>query len=71
MLFCFPLQLYDLEDEDDSGYPKLSFAVPRDLASGFINNKKEEYAFRFEKVFDQLTKQDEIFENVAQDVADK
>ncbi|XP_071801723.1 kinesin-like protein KIF6 [Asterias amurensis] len=57
-------------DEDDSGYPKLSFVVPKDLASGFINNKKEEYSFRFDRLFDQYTKQDEIFDNVAKDVVD-
>ncbi|XP_022097361.1 kinesin-like protein KIF6 [Acanthaster planci] len=55
-------------DEDDGGLPKLSIVVPRDLASGFINNKKEEYNFRFDGLFDQYTKQDEIFDNVAKDV---
>ena len=64
------LKLFEI-DEDDSGYPKLSFVVPKDLASGFINNKKEEYSFRFDRLFDQYTKQDEIFDNVAKDVVDK
>uniref|UniRef100_A0A7N9AJZ0 Kinesin family member 6 n=1 Tax=Mastacembelus armatus TaxID=205130 RepID=A0A7N9AJZ0_9TELE len=48
----------------------LEFMVPRDLADGFINNKRERYKFRFQKVFDQSVKQEEIFENIAKPVAD-
>ena len=33
-------------DEDDEGFPRLEVVVPRELASGFINNKKENYKFR-------------------------
>ena len=65
------LQLYEVDEDDNEEPTRLSFVVPRDQASGFINNKKEEYAFRFEKVFEQKTKQDEIFEYVARDVVDK
>ncbi|PIK35188.1 putative kinesin-like protein KIF6 [Apostichopus japonicus] len=65
----FSLQLYDIEENDDFG-TKLSFAVPKDLAAGFINNKKEEYSFQFERSFDQNVKQDEVFEYVAKDVID-
>ncbi|ESO96459.1 hypothetical protein LOTGIDRAFT_115944 [Lottia gigantea] len=61
--------LYEI-DEDDQGLPKLTFNVPREYADGFINNKKENYKFRFDKVFDQKTSQDEIFENVAKPVVD-
>ncbi|KAJ8045198.1 Kinesin-like protein KIF6 [Holothuria leucospilota] len=61
--------LYDIE-EDEDGSSRLSFVVPKDLAAGFINNKKEEYTFLFEKSFDQKVKQDEIFEYVAKDVID-
>ncbi|XP_077869176.1 LOW QUALITY PROTEIN: kinesin-like protein KIF6 [Saccoglossus kowalevskii] len=61
--------LYDFDDEDDR-LSKLCFVVPKDQAEGFINNKKEQYKFKFKRVFDQQTKQDEIFENVAKDVAD-
>ncbi|XP_052766060.1 kinesin-like protein KIF6 isoform X1 [Mya arenaria] len=57
-------------DEDDEGLPRLTFNIPRDLAEGFINNKKENYKFRFQKVFDQNSKQDEIFDNVAKPVID-
>lgn len=66
----FSLQLYDIEENDDFG-TKLSFAVPKDLAAGFINNKKEEYSFQFERSFDQNVKQDEVFEYVAKDVIDR
>uniref|UniRef100_A0A3Q1JRE2 Kinesin motor domain-containing protein n=1 Tax=Anabas testudineus TaxID=64144 RepID=A0A3Q1JRE2_ANATE len=44
--------------------------VPRDLADGFVNNKKECYKFRFQRVFDQAVKQEDIFENIAKPVAD-
>uniref|UniRef100_A0A4W6CEN4 Kinesin family member 6 n=1 Tax=Lates calcarifer TaxID=8187 RepID=A0A4W6CEN4_LATCA len=48
----------------------LEFVVPRDLADGFVNNKRECYKFRFQKVFDQAVKQEEIFQNIAKPVAD-
>uniref|UniRef100_A0A8C4RJ98 Kinesin-like protein n=1 Tax=Erpetoichthys calabaricus TaxID=27687 RepID=A0A8C4RJ98_ERPCA len=48
----------------------LEFLVPRDLADGFINNKRESYRFRFQKVFDQAAKQEDIFEEIARPVAD-
>uniref|UniRef100_A0A673CBS2 Kinesin family member 6 n=1 Tax=Sphaeramia orbicularis TaxID=375764 RepID=A0A673CBS2_9TELE len=48
----------------------VEFIVPRDLADGFINNKKECYKFRFQRVFDQTVKQEDIFENIAKPVAD-
>lgn len=61
--------LYDI-DEDDDNFPRLTLIVPRELSDGFVNNKKENYKFRFKKVFDQNTQQDEIFEHVAKSVAD-
>uniref|UniRef100_A0A672HIQ7 Kinesin family member 6 n=1 Tax=Salarias fasciatus TaxID=181472 RepID=A0A672HIQ7_SALFA len=48
----------------------LEFVVPKDLADGFVNNKRECYKFRFNSVFDQATKQEDIFENIAKPVAD-
>lgn len=56
--------------EDESGNSSISFTVPKDLADGYINNKREVYKFRFNKVFDQDCKQDEVFEEVAQGVID-
>uniref|UniRef100_A0A8C7JR99 Kinesin-like protein n=1 Tax=Oncorhynchus kisutch TaxID=8019 RepID=A0A8C7JR99_ONCKI len=57
----------------DNGEPAgsiLEFLVPKDLADGFINNKKETYKFRFQEVFDQTVKQEDIFEAIAKPVAD-
>lgn len=56
--------------EDEGGNSSISFTVPKDLADGYINNKREVYKFRFNKVFDQDCKQDEVFEEVAQGVID-
>ncbi|XP_064600803.1 kinesin-like protein KIF6 [Liolophura sinensis] len=57
-------------DDDEEGHPRLSFNVPKELADGFINNKKENYNFRFQQVFDQKTKQEDVFEAVARPVID-
>ncbi|XP_023649332.1 kinesin-like protein KIF6 isoform X2 [Paramormyrops kingsleyae] len=57
-------------DEDEQDGSSLEFLVPRDLADGFVNNKKESYSFRFQKVFDQMSKQEEIFDNIAKPVVD-
>ena len=61
------LGLYEINNEVDDG-SILGFNVPRDQASGYVNNKKEEYKFKFQKVFDRSTKQDEVFQEVAQPV---
>uniref|UniRef100_A0A8C6Y687 Kinesin-like protein n=1 Tax=Naja naja TaxID=35670 RepID=A0A8C6Y687_NAJNA len=44
--------------------------VPRELSDGFVNNKRESYKFKFQKVFDQESKQDDIFETIAKPVAE-
>ncbi|XP_019405165.1 PREDICTED: kinesin-like protein KIF6 isoform X3 [Crocodylus porosus] len=56
--------------EEDRSVSSLEIIVPRDLADGFVNNKRESYKFKFQKIFDQETKQDEIFENIAKPVAE-
>ncbi|KAK7904500.1 hypothetical protein WMY93_017107 [Mugilogobius chulae] len=61
--------VYSVEKEDQIG-SSIEFVVPRDLAQGFVNNKKESYKFRFQKIFDQSAKQEDIFENIAKPVAD-
>ncbi|NWY63693.1 KIF6 protein, partial [Erithacus rubecula] len=48
----------------------LEITVPRDLADGFINNKRESYKFKFQKIFNQEAKQDVIFDNIAKPVAE-
>lgn len=61
--------VYSVDNDGQAG-PHLEFVVPKDLADGFINNKKENYKFRFQQVFDHTVKQDEIFETIAKPVAD-
>ncbi|XP_062863067.1 kinesin-like protein KIF6 isoform X2 [Trichomycterus rosablanca] len=61
--------VYSVNNEEQSG-GGLEFVIPRDLADGFINNKRESYRFRFQKVFDQETKQEEVFETIVKPVAD-
>uniref|UniRef100_A0A663LLN6 Kinesin-like protein n=1 Tax=Athene cunicularia TaxID=194338 RepID=A0A663LLN6_ATHCN len=48
----------------------LEIIVPRDLADGFVNNKRESYKFKFQKIFDQEAKQDVVFDSVAKPVAE-
>ncbi|KAG5265447.1 hypothetical protein AALO_G00242590 [Alosa alosa] len=55
---------------DEDGH-SLEFEVPKDLADGFINNKKDKYRFRFQKIFDQACKQEDVFEMIAKPVADR
>uniref|UniRef100_A0A673X1F6 Kinesin-like protein n=1 Tax=Salmo trutta TaxID=8032 RepID=A0A673X1F6_SALTR len=61
--------VYCVDNEEPAG-SILEFLVPKDLADGFINNKKETYKFRFQEVFDQTVKQEDIFEAIAKPVAD-
>ncbi|KAM9355024.1 kinesin-like protein KIF6 [Pholidichthys leucotaenia] len=60
--------VYSVKNEETLG-ASLEFVVPKDLTDGFVNNKRECYKFRFQKVFDQTTKQEEIFESIAKPVA--
>ena len=39
------MQLYEV-GEADSGVPTISFIVPRSESSGYVNNKKELFAFK-------------------------
>ncbi|NXK94898.1 KIF6 protein, partial [Formicarius rufipectus] len=57
----------DVEEEPLSS---LEITVPRDLADGFINNKREIYKFKFQKIFDQEAKQDVVFDSIAKPVAE-
>ncbi|XP_061650957.1 kinesin-like protein KIF6 isoform X2 [Phyllopteryx taeniolatus] len=61
--------VYSVDNEQPMS-ASLEFVVPKDMADGFVNNKRESFSFRFQKVFDQATKQEEIFEHVAKPVAD-
>lgn len=48
MYICFT-KIYDIERKESSDL--LTFAVPKDASEGYINNKKEEYRFRYFAVF--------------------
>ncbi|XP_075963096.1 kinesin-like protein KIF6 [Anarhichas minor] len=61
--------VYSVDNEEPTG-ASLEFLVPRDVAEGFVNNKRECFKFRFLKVFDQAVQQEEIFNNIAKPVAD-
>ncbi|XP_068616110.1 kinesin-like protein KIF6 [Brachionichthys hirsutus] len=65
-----PAAAYSVVSEEQIG-ASLEFTVPRDLDDGFVNNKRERYKFRFQKIFDQAAEQEEIFENIAKPVADR
>ncbi|XP_029900557.1 kinesin-like protein KIF6 [Myripristis murdjan] len=61
--------VYSVNSLEQTG-ASLEFVVPKDVADGFVNNKRESYKFRFQKVFDQAANQEEIFETIAKPVAD-
>ncbi|KAM9155825.1 kinesin-like protein KIF6 [Pangshura tecta] len=56
--------------EDEKSASSLEIIVPRDLADGFVNNKRESYKFKFQKIFDQEAKQEAVFESIAKPVAE-
>ncbi|XP_068195079.1 kinesin-like protein KIF6 [Antennarius striatus] len=64
-----PAAVYSVVSEEPTG-ASLEFTVPRHQADGFVNNKRQCYLFRFQKIFDQAVEQEEIFENIAKPVAD-
>uniref|UniRef100_A0A7N4PLR9 Kinesin family member 6 n=1 Tax=Sarcophilus harrisii TaxID=9305 RepID=A0A7N4PLR9_SARHA len=64
-----PQGIYSI-DEDEKSVAALEIILPRDLADGFVNNKRESYKFKFQRIFDQESKQDTIFEIIAKPVAE-
>ncbi|KAF1671510.1 KIF6 protein, partial [Pygoscelis papua] len=61
--------IYSVDDNEKS-LSSLEIIVPRDLADGFVNNKRESYKFKFQKIFDQEAKQDVVFDSIAKPVAE-
>ncbi|XP_068795656.1 kinesin-like protein KIF6 isoform X1 [Struthio camelus] len=61
--------IYSVED-DEKSMSSLEIIVPHDLADGFVNNKRESYKFKFQKIFDQEAKQDVVFDSIAKPVAE-
>ncbi|KAJ3149855.1 Kinesin- protein 6 [Geranomyces michiganensis] len=51
-----------------SAPPRIGFRVPKDQAAGMINNQRETYDFRFDRIFDMDSGQEEIFDVVAKPV---
>ncbi|XP_045698775.1 kinesin-like protein KIF6 [Phyllostomus hastatus] len=64
-----PQGIYSI-DESEKLVPSLEIIVPRDLADGFVNNKRESYKFNFQRIFDQDANQETLFENIAKPVAE-
>ncbi|KAM8779968.1 kinesin-like protein KIF6 [Rhynchonycteris naso] len=64
-----PQGIYSI-DEDEKLIPSLEIILPRDLADGFVNNKRESYKFKFQRIFDQDTNQEIVFESIAKPVAE-
>uniref|UniRef100_A0A6I8P0S4 Kinesin family member 6 n=1 Tax=Ornithorhynchus anatinus TaxID=9258 RepID=A0A6I8P0S4_ORNAN len=63
--------IYSVDEDENSTASELEIIVPRDLADGFVNNKRESYRFRFQKIFDQEAKQEAVFEIIAKPVAER
>ncbi|XP_044142517.1 kinesin-like protein KIF6 isoform X2 [Bufo gargarizans] len=63
-----PHGIYSVNNDEASS--SLEIIVPRDLADGFVNNKRETYKFRFQETFDQEAKQEAVFECIAKPVAE-
>ncbi|XP_064014390.1 kinesin-like protein KIF6 [Pogoniulus pusillus] len=57
-------------DNDATALSSLEITMPRELADGFVNNKRESYKFKFQKIFDQEEKQDVVFDSIAKPVAE-
>ncbi|KAJ3017417.1 Kinesin- protein 6 [Thoreauomyces humboldtii] len=54
--------------DQDGSKPRIGFHVPKDQAAGMINNQRESYDFRFDRVFDRDVGQEEVFDVVAKPV---
>ena len=46
----------------------MNFDIPRDELSGYVNNQRENYEFKFNGVIGPDAQQDEVFERVASKV---
>ncbi|XP_047132844.1 kinesin-like protein KIF6 isoform X5 [Hydra vulgaris] len=56
--------LYEVKSTDTLKN-EIFFYLPHGVSDGYINNKKENYIFLFDQVFDQKSVQDEVFLGVA------
>ncbi|CAF1655282.1 unnamed protein product [Rotaria magnacalcarata] len=60
--------VYEVNPVDDGA--NLSIVIPKDATDGYINNKREDFRFRFRQIFDQSAKQEDVFSMVARPVID-
>jgi kinesin family protein 6/9 len=57
-----------VDEKDPDAIPKIGFYIPRDLSAGMINNSRENFEFKFNRVFDMDARQEEVFDVVAKPV---
>lgn len=55
-----------LELNQEEGH--VTWTVPRHVTLGMANHQREHYTFKFSGIFDVESKQDEVFQKVAQKV---
>ena len=67
----FDLQNYDLISSETSEEEFLTIAIKQNPEDGYINNKPEHHSFRFSKIFDRPTSQEQVFADVAKPVVDR
>ncbi|CAF1404841.1 unnamed protein product [Adineta steineri] len=60
--------VYEINPVEDGAH--LSVMIPKEATDGYINNKKEDFRFRFRQIFDQTAKQEDVFALVARPVID-
>ncbi|KAI8613988.1 P-loop containing nucleoside triphosphate hydrolase protein [Chytriomyces sp. MP71] len=67
-LHMTPGRYYCSGDGGEDEAPKIGFRIPRDAEQGLINNQRENFDYRFNRVFDKDATQEEVFDHVAKDV---
>lgn len=57
-----------VDENDPDSIPKIGFHIPKDQSAGMVNNQRENFDFKFDKVFDMDARQEEVFDVVAKPV---
>ncbi|KAL2914503.1 hypothetical protein HK105_206070 [Polyrhizophydium stewartii] len=58
----------DGDPDSPDSHPRIGFHVPRDEHAGLVNNQRDSYEFKFDRVFDVDASQEEVFDVVAKPV---
>ncbi|KAJ3117471.1 Kinesin- protein 6 [Phlyctochytrium bullatum] len=66
--YCSNPETTTTSTTDPDSCAKIGFHTPKDENQGIINNQRETYDYRFNRVFDEKTTQEEVFDYVAKDV---